>query len=48
MLTVGVDRYFSKQALKLTTDVGVALDEVSSNSCCSRGHGWYPVERALR
>ncbi len=31
MITVGVNRYFTKHALKWTTDVGFALDEISSD-----------------
>ena len=39
VITVGVNRYFAKHALKWTTDVGFALDEISSD-WATRSSGW--------
>ncbi len=39
VITVGVNRYFVKHALKWTTDVGFAFDEISSD-WATRSAGW--------
>ena len=39
VITVGVNRYFVKHSMKWTTDVGIGLDEVSSD-WANDGAGW--------
>ncbi len=39
MITVGDNRYYVKQALKWTTDVGYGIDEISSD-WATRSSGW--------